>query len=252
MNPKSMTGTGQASLTVNTTPPHPSISKRTGAPGWLAAGGGASFACVFLLALPRRRWRGKAMFVLTFMAILFTAIGCGGTAQTDPGTTQGYLHRCGHSYGRQRVIARPDQRERSDHNPVRTNGKRRDQEKSMLMNVWRLAGKLARTLCVIGVLSAALVWASVGGSISGTVKDPSGRVIPNAEVTSASRTQGSPTRHAPTTRAITPSRFCRSVITSCRCRLPAFRLSAYRHGARYQRGAHARCVARRSATSRKR
>ncbi len=27
------------------------------------------------------------------------------------------------------------------------------------------------------------LWASVGGSISGTVKDPSGRVIPNAHVT---------------------------------------------------------------------
>ena len=89
VNPKSITGTGQASLTVNTTPPHPQISRRTGAPGWLAAGGGASFAGVFLLALPRRRWRGKAMFVLTFMAILFTVIGCGGTAQTDPGTPKG-------------------------------------------------------------------------------------------------------------------------------------------------------------------
>jgi FtsP/CotA-like multicopper oxidase with cupredoxin domain len=89
VNPKSITGTGQASLTVNTTPPHPQSSKRTGAPGWLAAGGGASFACVFLLALPRRRWRGKAMFVLSFMAILFTVIGCGSRAQTDPGTPKG-------------------------------------------------------------------------------------------------------------------------------------------------------------------
>jgi FtsP/CotA-like multicopper oxidase with cupredoxin domain len=89
VNPKSITGTGQASLTVNTTPPHPQSSKRTGAPGWLAVGGGASFASVFLLALPRRRWRGKAMFVLTLMAILFAVVGCGGTAQTDPGTPKG-------------------------------------------------------------------------------------------------------------------------------------------------------------------
>ncbi len=29
------------------------------------------------------------MFVLTFMAIFFTVIGCGGTAQTDPGTPKG-------------------------------------------------------------------------------------------------------------------------------------------------------------------
>jgi hypothetical protein len=51
------------------------------------------------------------------------------------------------------------------------------------MTVRRLAGKITRTLCAVGVLSAALAWASVGGSISGTVKDPSGRVIPNAQVT---------------------------------------------------------------------
>ncbi len=89
VNPKSITGTGQASLTVNTTPPHPQSSRRTGALGWLAAGGGASFASVFLLALPRRRWRGKAMLVLTFMAILFIVIGCGGTTETDPGTPMG-------------------------------------------------------------------------------------------------------------------------------------------------------------------
>ena len=89
VNPKSMTGTGQASLAVNTTPPHPQSSSRTGAFGWIAAGGGASFACVFLLVLPRRGRRGGAIFVLSFMAILFTVIGCGGTAQTNPGTPKG-------------------------------------------------------------------------------------------------------------------------------------------------------------------
>src|ERR1700684_4738421 len=60
---------------------------------------------------------------------------------------------------------------------------RRDQGKSMSMKVSSLAVNMARTLCAVGVLSAALVWASVGGSITGTVKDPAGRVIPNAEVT---------------------------------------------------------------------
>ena len=53
----------------------------------------------------------------------------------------------------------------------------------MSMKVSSLAVNMARTLCAVGVLSAALVWASVGGSIAGTVKDPSGRVVPNAEVT---------------------------------------------------------------------
>jgi hypothetical protein len=90
IDPKSITGTGQVSLTINTTPAHPQRSKQTGAPGWLAAGGGASLACVFLFLSPRRRWRAKAMIALTFLAIVFTVIGCGGgTAQTDPGTPKG-------------------------------------------------------------------------------------------------------------------------------------------------------------------
>ena len=35
----------------------------------------------------------------------------------------------------------------------------------------------------MALISAALAWANVGGSISGTVKDPSGSVVPNAAVT---------------------------------------------------------------------
>ncbi len=46
-----------------------------------------------------------------------------------------------------------------------------------------LFGKSVRALSVIGILSAALAWANVGGSISGTVKDPSGSVVLNANVT---------------------------------------------------------------------
>jgi hypothetical protein len=40
----------------------------------------------------------------------------------------------------------------------------------------------ARTLLVAIVFSSALAWASVGGTISGTVKDPSGRVVAKANV----------------------------------------------------------------------
>jgi hypothetical protein len=47
----------------------------------------------------------------------------------------------------------------------------------------RCLRQMARIFWAVGVLSAALAWASVGGSISGTVKDPSGRVVPNADVT---------------------------------------------------------------------
>ena len=53
----------------------------------------------------------------------------------------------------------------------------------MSRKVSRVASKTARILCAIGVLSAAFAWASVGGRIAGTVKDPSGRVVANAGVT---------------------------------------------------------------------
>jgi FtsP/CotA-like multicopper oxidase with cupredoxin domain len=91
VNPSSITGTGQVSLTVNTTPSHPLTSKLTRAPGWFAAGGGASLACLVMLALPRRRRRGSIIVILIGMACLFTAVGCSGGASTasDPGTPKG-------------------------------------------------------------------------------------------------------------------------------------------------------------------
>src|SRR5277367_6377420 len=52
------------------------------------------------------------------------------------------------------------------------------------------AGKFARMVCAVVLLSAVCVWASVGGSIAGTVKDPSGRVVPNAEVIVRETTKG--------------------------------------------------------------
>jgi hypothetical protein len=53
----------------------------------------------------------------------------------------------------------------------------------MLTTVGYFVRRVRRVLCITGVLSASLAWASVGGSISGTVKDPSGSVISNADVT---------------------------------------------------------------------
>ncbi|MGB6742956.1 MAG: carboxypeptidase-like regulatory domain-containing protein, partial [Terracidiphilus sp.] len=47
----------------------------------------------------------------------------------------------------------------------------------------RFLSSIGKAVCVTGVLSAALAWASVGGSISGTVKDPSGSIVANAQVT---------------------------------------------------------------------
>jgi len=45
-----------------------------------------------------------------------------------------------------------------------------------------ILSSVGRAVCIAGILSAALAWASVGGSISGTVKDPSGSVVVNAQV----------------------------------------------------------------------
>ena len=90
VNPSSMTGTGSVQLIVNTTPAHPTSSKLSGRPGWLAVGGGASLACIVLLIFPRRRWRNTALSLLANLAVAFTVIGCGGgSAKTDPGTVKG-------------------------------------------------------------------------------------------------------------------------------------------------------------------
>jgi FtsP/CotA-like multicopper oxidase with cupredoxin domain len=89
VNPNSTSGTGKISLTVNTTPAHPLSSELRGEPGWFAASGGVSLAYVFLLVLPRRCWRGKAMLLLAMLAAAFTTIGCSGGANTDPGTAPG-------------------------------------------------------------------------------------------------------------------------------------------------------------------
>jgi hypothetical protein len=89
VDPNSITGTGQVNLTINTTPAHPRSSLQMRSHAWLAAGGGASLACVFLLFLPRRRDYGETMFFLFLMAILFTFVGCGGATMSDPGTPKG-------------------------------------------------------------------------------------------------------------------------------------------------------------------
>ena len=52
----------------------------------------------------------------------------------------------------------------------------------MMWSITRRATRIVGTFCA-AALSAALAWGSVGGSISGVIKDPSGRVVPNAQVT---------------------------------------------------------------------
>ena len=60
----------------------------------------------------------------------------------------------------------------------------------MSNKVIRLARMFARVVCALVGLSAAFAWASVGGSIAGTIKDPAGRVVPNAEVSVRETTKG--------------------------------------------------------------
>ena len=55
----------------------------------------------------------------------------------------------------------------------------------MVMNVRRVCGLVGLVLCL-----AALSWGATTGSISGTLKDPSGAVIPNAMVTATNTAQG--------------------------------------------------------------
>ncbi|MGA7520858.1 MAG: TonB-dependent receptor [Acidobacteriaceae bacterium] len=50
--------------------------------------------------------------------------------------------------------------------------------------------RAAGFVCVVVSLSTSALWASVGGSISGTVKDPSGSVIPNAQVAAREASTG--------------------------------------------------------------
>jgi hypothetical protein len=51
-----------------------------------------------------------------------------------------------------------------------------------LHSIIKVARAIASAALVIPVLSVSMLWASVSGSISGTVKDPAGNVIVNAEV----------------------------------------------------------------------
>ena len=89
VNPGSITGPGQVSLTVNTTPAHPLSSHNEGLP-WFATGSGISLAGLLLLGLPRSRFsRSRLLSAVALGAALLTAIGCSSVTTTDPGTAKG-------------------------------------------------------------------------------------------------------------------------------------------------------------------
>jgi Carboxypeptidase regulatory-like domain/TonB dependent receptor len=60
--------------------------------------------------------------------------------------------------------------------------KKKDWNKSMRQINGSLVRSGVKALSIVLLLCAGLAWASVGGSISGTVKDPTGRVLPKANV----------------------------------------------------------------------
>ncbi len=60
----------------------------------------------------------------------------------------------------------------------------------MLIRAIRLLSRNSGILCIAVGLSSTALWASVSGSISGTVKDPSGNVVVNATVTAKETSTG--------------------------------------------------------------
>jgi hypothetical protein len=78
----------------------------------------------------------------------------------------------------------------------------------------RISVRRHTLLFLIGLLSAAISWASVGGSISGTVRDPSGNVVPKTSVTVREVNTGLVYRTHTTARDITRCRFFPSAIMS--------------------------------------
>jgi FtsP/CotA-like multicopper oxidase with cupredoxin domain len=91
IDPSSITGTGQVTLRINTTPAHSIASGKITRPGWLFASGSISFAGLVLFVLPGRRgrWRSTLVVLLSF-GLLFASLGCSGAASAaDPGTAKG-------------------------------------------------------------------------------------------------------------------------------------------------------------------
>jgi FtsP/CotA-like multicopper oxidase with cupredoxin domain len=90
IDPGSMSGTGQVTLRVNTTPAHPVAIQQKARPGWLAAGSSFSLAGLLLFVFPRRKGSRNHVFVLLSFGLLFASLGCSsGAAKTDTGTPTG-------------------------------------------------------------------------------------------------------------------------------------------------------------------
>jgi FtsP/CotA-like multicopper oxidase with cupredoxin domain len=90
IDPGSITGTGQAVLRINTTPPHSAAIRQIDRPGWLAASGSISLAGLLLFFLPARKRYRNMLLALLSVSILYLSVGCSGTAAaTNSGTPKG-------------------------------------------------------------------------------------------------------------------------------------------------------------------
>ena len=96
VNPNTITGSGQVSLTVNTTPPHALVHPGPRVPPFGPASRisiilAALLLCALLLAIAKRQWRVPTVVGLGMLAVLLFAASCGGGSgnASDPGTPAG-------------------------------------------------------------------------------------------------------------------------------------------------------------------
>jgi FtsP/CotA-like multicopper oxidase with cupredoxin domain len=94
VNPNTITGSGQVTLTVNTTPAHSLIRPHVGIPpvgtfGRVAFGTISLLLAALSLWIPWRKWGVPAILGLVVLAVLSFAAGCGSSGKTDPGTPTG-------------------------------------------------------------------------------------------------------------------------------------------------------------------
>ncbi len=79
-----------ATLSIVTVAPHASAkhsanARPQGRFGWWIASGGAVFAGIFFIGVPKRRWYWAAMLMLICFALLAAGIGCGGSSSGGGG-----------------------------------------------------------------------------------------------------------------------------------------------------------------------
>lgn len=89
VNPISITGTGEVSLTVNSGAMHQPNSKLTRRTGIFVGASYTSLSCLLLVGFQRCRWSGGTIIACAILASFVTLFGCGSVSPTGPGTKKG-------------------------------------------------------------------------------------------------------------------------------------------------------------------